>query len=216
MDISVIQYIAIAIIPVLLAIIVHELAHGWVAKCFGDPTAQMLGRLTLNPIKHIDWVGTILVPAVMLMLGGFLFGWAKPVPVDARNFRNRPRDMIWVAIAGPLSNLIMAFLWAFMLKINIILFAAEQYIYVPLRYMSEIGMQINIVLMVLNILPIPPLDGSKVLMGLLPDPAARKYSRLEPFGFFIVLLLIYFGVFSALLSPVLDAFLSFAASLLRV
>jgi Zn-dependent protease len=216
MDITLIQYVAIAIVPVLLAITIHEVSHGWVANYLGDPTAKMLGRLTINPIKHIDVVGTILVPAVMVMLGGFLFGWAKPVPVDARNFKNPRRDMIWVAVAGPLSNLLMAFLWAAMLKVNIVFFAAEQFIYVPLRYMAEIGMQINIVLMVLNILPIPPLDGSKVLMGLLPGPAAYKLSRVEPFGFFIVLLLIYLGVFSAILQPILSAFLSFAATLLRL
>lgn len=214
MSISLVQYIAIAIIPVLFAIIIHEVAHGWVANYLGDPTAQMLGRLSLNPIKHIDPVGTIIVPILMLALGGFLFGWAKPVPVDARNFRNPSRDMIWVALAGPLSNLLMAFLWMLLLKANMMFFAAEQYLYVPLRYMAEMGMQINLVLMVLNILPIPPLDGSKVLMGLLPDRAAAKLNRLEPYGLFIVLLLVYLGIFSVLLQPVLAVFNALATTLL--
>lgn len=214
MSILLVQYIAIAIIPVLFAIIIHEVAHGWVANYLGDPTARMLGRLSLNPIKHIDPIGTILVPILMLALGGFLFGWAKSVPVDARNFRNPARDMIWVALAGPLSNLVMIFLWMLLLKANLMFFAAEPYLYVPLRYMTEMGMQINLVLMVLNILPIPPLDGSKVLMGLLPDRAAANLGRLEPYGFFIVLALVYFGIFSAFLQPVANIFNALATGLL--
>lgn len=216
MSISLVQYIAIAIIPVLFAIVIHEVAHGWVANYLGDPTARMLGRLSINPFKHVDLIGTVIVPVLMLSLGGFLFGWAKPVPIDSRNFRNPARDMIWVALAGPVSNLIMALLWMVLLKVNLAFFAAEQYFYVPLRYMAEMGVQINIVLMVLNILPIPPLDGAKVLIGLLPNSAARKLSRLEPYGFFIVLALVYFGIFSMLLQPVFALFNVLATTLLRM
>lgn len=211
-----IQYIAVAIIPVLFAITVHEVAHGWVANKFGDPTARMLGRLSLNPIKHIDPIGTIVVPGLMLLLGGFLFGWAKPVPVDPRNFKNPKTDMIWVAIAGPLSNLIMAFLWAIILKLCVSALAAEHALSIPLRYMAQIGIQINIVLLVLNLIPIPPLDGSKVLMGLLPGRMAYKLSLIEPYGFFILLALIYFGVFSAILNPVLNIFVSFISAVLAI
>lgn len=211
-----IQYIAVAIIPVLFAITVHEVAHGWVANKFGDPTARMLGRLSLNPIKHIDPIGTIAVPALMLLLGGFLFGWARPVPVDPRNFKNPKTDMIWVAIAGPLSNLIMAFIWAVIFKLCVSVLAAEHALSIPLRYMAQIGIQINIVLLVLNLIPIPPLDGSKVLMGLLPGRMAYKLSLIEPYGFFIVLALIYFGVFSAILNPVLNIFVSFVSAVLAI
>ena len=214
MPLSTIQLIAVAIIPVLFAITVHEVAHGWVASKFGDSTAKMLGRLSLNPVKHIDPVGTILVPALMLFLGGFLFGWAKPVPVDSRNFKNPRYDMIWVAIAGPLSNLLMAFMWAIILKLCYVFLQSEHMLFDPLIAMAQIGIQINIVLFVLNLIPIPPLDGSKVLMGLLPGSMSYKLSRIEPYGFFIVLALIYLGVFSVILKPVNHAFIAFVSVVL--
>lgn len=214
MQLSMIQYIAVAIIPVLFAITVHEVAHGWVASRLGDPTAKMLGRLTLNPIKHMDLVGTVIVPVAMLVLGGFIFGWAKPVPVDARNFKYPQRDMVWVAIAGPLSNLLMAFLWAIVLKVSVTTLSVEHWLSVPLLHMAKIGMQINLVLMVLNLIPVPPLDGSKVLMGFLPGPAAYKFSRLEPYGLFIIIALIYLGVLSALLQPVMAIFYNFVSVIL--
>ena len=212
MPLSIVQYIAVAIIPILFAITVHEVAHGYVAKRFGDRTAQMLGRLTLNPIKHVDLVGTILVPAVLMFAGGFLFGWAKPVPVDPRNFKNPKRDMIWVALAGPLSNLLMAFLWAAILKLSIVFSVYDHWLTDPMRFMAQIGIQINIILFTLNLVPIPPLDGSKVLMGLLPGPAAYKLSRIEPYGFFIILALIFLGVISAIVMPVLHIFVVFVSS----
>lgn len=204
MPLSTIQYIAAAIIPVLFAITLHEVAHGYVANRFGDPSAKILGRLTLNPLKHIDLVGTIIVPALLLAFGGFIFGWAKPVPVNARNMKNPRHDMIWVAAAGPASNGIMALLWAVILKICIVFFISQPQIFVPIKTMAAIGIQINLVLMVLNLIPIPPLDGSKVLMGVIPGPAANKLSLLEPYGFFIVLALLYFGILSAILEPVLN------------
>lgn len=213
MGLSTLQYVCVAIIPILFAITVHEVAHGWVACKFGDPTAQMLGRLTLNPIKHIDPIGTIVVPAMLLFFGGVIFGWAKPVPVDPRNFKNPARDMAIVAVAGPLSNLIMAFLWAIIFKL-VVMFGVGSSFALPVSDMAKIGIQINIVLMVLNILPIPPLDGSKVLMAFLPGPASYKLSRIEPYGFFIILALIMLGVFGAIVTPVYHAFTVFTATLL--
>lgn len=203
MPLSTIQYIAAAIIPVLFAITVHEVAHGYVANRFGDPSAKMLGRLTLNPIKHIDIVGTILVPALLLTFGGFLFGWAKPVPVNPQAMKNPRTHMIWVAAAGPAANGMMALFWAAILKMTIVFFATQPQIFIPIKTMAAIGIQINLVLMVLNLVPIPPLDGSKILMGVLPGPAAYKLSLLEPYGFFIVLALLYFGILSAILEPIL-------------
>jgi len=204
MPLTTIQYIAAAIIPVLFAITVHEVAHGFVANRFGDPSAKILGRLTLNPLKHIDLVGTILVPALLLALGGFIFGWAKPVPVNSRNMKNPRYDMIWVAAAGPVSNGIMALLWAAILKLALMFLITQPQFFVPIKTMAGIGIQINLILMVLNLVPIPPLDGSKILMGLLPGPAAYRLSLLEPYGFFIILALMYFGVLSVVLEPVLN------------
>lgn len=208
MPLSTVQYIAAAIIPILFAITVHEVAHGFVANRFGDPSAKMLGRLTLNPLKHIDLVGTIIVPALLLTFGGFIFGWAKPVPVNPRNMKNPRRDMIWVAAAGPGANGIMALCWAIILKISILFLAGQAQLFEPIKTMAQIGVQINLVLMVLNLIPIPPLDGSKVLMGVLPGPAAYKLSLLEPYGFFIVLALLYFGVLGAILGPILNVLFS--------
>lgn len=190
--------ILIYAIPILFAITVHEVAHGWVASKFGDQTARMLGRLTLNPIKHIDPVGTILVPAILFYLGGFLFGWAKPVPVNWQNLRNPRRDSAIVAAAGPLTNLLMAVFWVFIMKWGLVIDNGL------LAAMGKIGVQINLVLMVLNFLPIPPLDGSRVVASLLPPRLAYKYNLLEPYGFFILLGLLAFGVLSVVLFPVIN------------
>ncbi|MFN3234606.1 MAG: site-2 protease family protein [Gammaproteobacteria bacterium] len=205
---NMIQYIAVAAIPILFAITVHEVAHGYVASKFGDNTAKMLGRLTLNPLKHIDLVGTVIVPLLLLFLGGFIFGWAKPVPVDPRNMTNPKKNMILVAAAGPLANLLMALIWAAILKIALLLSGIDHWLAVPLEYMGKIGIQINIILMVLNLFPIPPLDGGRVLMGFLSPKAAHKLGKIEPYGIFIVLFLIVFGVFHAVLMPILNAFIS--------
>jgi len=179
---TLLQTIAVAILPLLFAITVHEVAHGWVAKQFGDPTAQRLGRLTLNPLKHIDPLGTILVPGLLLMLGGFVFGWAKPVPVTWENLRHPKRDMAIVAAAGPMANLIMALIWAVIARIGIQL-GTTSWAGLPMQYMGFIGIQINAIFMILNLLPLPPLDGGRVAVGLLPGPMAWQLSRVEPFGF---------------------------------
>lgn len=203
MPLTTIQYITAAIIPVLFAITVHEVAHGYVANRFGDPSAKILGRLTLNPLKHIDLVGTIFVPALLLTFGGIIFGWAKPVPVNAQNMRNPRVNMIWVAAAGPLSNGVMALCWAVVLKLCILFLINQPQLFIPIKTMAQIGVQINLILMILNFIPIPPLDGSKILMGILSGPAAYKLSLLEPYGFLILLALLYFGILDALLGPVL-------------
>ncbi len=207
---NLVQQISVAVLPLLFAITLHEVAHGWAAKQLGDKTAMMLGRLTLNPIKHIDPVGTILVPGLLILSGfifgsglGFIFGWAKPVPVNWEQLRNPKRDMALVAIAGPLANFIMAVFWALIAKIGIMLqspFASE-----PMLFMGGIGISINLILMVLNLLPIPPLDGSRVISSMLPGPLAWKYSRIEPYGFVILMALLVTGILGPLLSYPLPA-----------
>jgi Zn-dependent protease len=196
---DIIREIAIYAIPVLFAITMHEVAHGRVARHLGDPTAHMLGRLSLNPIRHVDPIGTVLVPAVMLFLGGFLFGWAKPVPVSARNFDNPRRDMALVALAGPLSNLAMAIFWALIIRLAIAIHMES--VSLPMALMGKAGVFINVILMVLNLLPLPPLDGGRVLAGLLPGPMAAKLDRIEPFGFFIIIALLITGVLNYILLP---------------
>lgn len=198
MELSVIQKIAIWVIPVLFAITLHEVAHGWVASKLGDQTAQLSGRLTINPLKHIDVVGTIVVPLLMLAIGGFIFGWAKPVPVDARNLRNPRYGMVLVALAGPVSNLLMAIFWAMMVKAGM---SVNPWLGVPLMYMGQAGMMINIVLCVLNCLPVPPLDGGRALSNLLPGRLGWGLYRIEPYGFLILVLLMLSGILSYLVEP---------------
>lgn len=200
-ELSLAQQIAIWALPVLFAITVHEVAHGWVARKLGDPTALMLGRLTLNPLKHIDPVGTVVVPIALLIMGGFLFGWARPVPVTWENLRHPKRDMALVAAAGPLANLLMAILWALVMKIGYLLGDTQTWLATPLVYMGIAGITINTVLMLLNLLPVPPLDGGRVLCGILPGPWSWQLSRLEPFGLFIILALLVTGLLSQLLGP---------------
>jgi len=198
-EITLIQKIAAWVLPVLFAITVHETAHGWMALRLGDKTALMLGRLTLNPLKHIDPVGTILVPGVMLMLSGLMFGWAKPVPITWQNLGNPKRDMVLVAAAGPLANLLMAFLWAVIIRLGVMLGDVG----VALVFMGAVGIFINTLLMALNLLPLPPLDGGRVLTGLLPGPLAYKFSRIEPYGFFILVGLLVTGILGTLLVPII-------------
>lgn len=210
-ELNLLQRIAVWVIPVLFAITVHETAHGWMALRLGDPTAKMLGRLSLNPIRHIDPIGTILVPAVMLMLGGFLFGWAKPVPITWENLRQPKRDMAWVAIAGPLANLIMALLWALLARLGFALGHTSEGLAMYLMYTGVAGVFINMILMVLNLLPLPPLDGSRVVTALLPGPMAYRYSRLEPYGFPILVLLLVTGLLGKILWPlVITGLMGFA------
>ena len=200
-DLSIPQRFAVWVLPVIFAITVHEVAHGWVASRLGDNTAKNLGRLTLNPIKHIDPIGTILVPAVLLYLGGFLFGWAKPVPVNWHNLKNPKKDMILVALAGPGANLIMAILWALVIKLGLVLAGQNPTIGMPLIYTGYAGIFINLILMTLNLLPIPPLDGSRVLAGFLPNQLAYQYSKLERWGFPILVALIALGWLGKLIGP---------------
>jgi len=198
----------LAIVPVVFAIVLHEAAHGYVARIFGDQTAWMLGRVTLNPIKHIDPVGTLAVPGLLLLTGApFLFGWAKPVPVNFGNLRHPKRDMIWVAAAGPGANFAMALLWALLAQAAA---PSGPWASDGLFLMARIGISINLVLMVLNLLPIPPLDGGRIAVGLLPDRAASVLARVEPFGFIVVLVLLVTGLLGDLMRPLLQA----AASLL--
>ena len=207
---SLISALAIWALPVLLAITLHEAAHGYVARYFGDPTADQAGRITLNPLRHIDPVGTLLVPASILALsslfgaGGILFGWAKPVPVNFSRLRNPKADMLWVAAAGPFTNLIMALGWAILFRIALI---GEPGAYtLPLLKMADAGMQINAVLMVLNLLPLPPLDGGRIAVSLLPHHLAWRFARLEPYGFPILLVLLFTGVLGAILWPLIAGF----------
>ena len=182
-------YITIAPVPIILAITLHEVCHGWVAKQLGDLTASAQGRLTLNPLKHIDPVGTILVPLILVSTTGFLFGWAKPVPVDPRNFKRPRQDMALVAVAGPASNLVMALFWALILSISTH-FLSKTWIGYPLSLMADIGITINLILMLLNLLPVPPLDGSRVVAGFLSPAAAYKFDQIERYGFVILLVLL--------------------------
>ncbi|MES2488664.1 MAG: site-2 protease family protein [Pseudomonadota bacterium] len=196
--VSLVQKIAIWAIPVLFAITLHEVAHGWAARALGDRTAEMLGRLSLNPIKHIDPMGTLLVPAIMLMLGGFLFGWAKPVPIGIRNLRNPRRDFALVALAGPMSNLVMAIGWGILAKIAVNMNPQEG-VWLGILLMARAGIIINLVLMVLNLLPFPPLDGGRVLAGLLPEPQARVLDRIEPYGLVVLIVLMVTGILSKIM-----------------
>jgi Zn-dependent protease len=202
MDLTLIQKIAIYALPVIFAITVHEAAHGYAARYFGDMTAHLAGRISLNPVKHIDPFGTILVPALMMMMGGILFGWAKPVPVDFSRLRNPKRDMLWVAAAGPASNLVMAILWAIVLKFAV---GLPPTFSVPLEFMAQAGVMINVVLMVLNLLPLPPLDGGRIAVSLLPNNLAYQYSKVERYGFIILIVLLFTGILSKILQPFIFA-----------
>jgi Zn-dependent protease len=201
---DIIQSIALYAIPVIFAITLHEAAHGYVARMFGDPTAYQMGRVSLNPARHIDPVGTLLVPLVILLasklLGspGILFGWAKPVPVDFSRLRRPKQDMLWVAAAGPASNLAMAILWGIMLKLVYQGSGSDGFWF----DMAAAGVQINLVLMALNLLPLLPLDGGRILYSLLPQRLANQYSRIEPYGMMIVLLLLFSGTLWVFLRPI--------------
>lgn len=203
---NLIQTLAIYAIPVLLAITLHEAAHGYVARHFGDPTAYLAGRISLNPLRHVDPVGTILVPGAILvaskLIGGsaMLFGWAKPVPVDFGRLRRPKKDMLWVALAGPAANLLMAILWVVSMRLYLAGGLEEGYWY----QMAMAGVNVNLVLMALNLLPILPLDGGRILFSLLPNRLAWQYSRIEPYGLVIVLLLLVTDVLWTLMQPILQ------------
>ncbi len=200
--------IVISAVPIILAITVHEASHGYAAKYFGDLTAERMGRISLNPFRHIDLVGTIILPALTLIVGGILFGWAKPVPVNFNNLRNPKRDMLWVAAAGPASNLLMAIAWGILLGvvkrgIDAGDFPSAAYMFIEMAY---VGITINIVLMVLNLLPMPPLDGGRIAVSLLPTNLGMQLSRLEQYGFIILIALMFMGVLGKILSPFIEFF----------
>lgn len=212
-ELSLLQRIAIWVLPVLFAITVHETAHGWMALRRGDPTAKMLGRLTLNPIKHIDPIGTVLVPGLLLMFSSFLFGWAKPVPITYQNLRRPKLDMAWVAAAGPLSNLLMAILWALVARLGLLLSGVSAELGMFLIYSGVAGMFVNTLLMVLNLLPLPPLDGGRVVSALLPGPLSWRYDKLEAYGLMILVALLLTGVLGKILWPVITLVLVLLAPL---
>lgn len=215
-----IRTLAIWALPVIFAITLHEAAHGYVARHFGDPTAYLAGRISLNPLRHIDPVGTLLVPAAILaishVLGGnaILFGWAKPVPVDFSRLRNPKKDMFWVAAAGPGANLAMAVGWALLFKLAAV--SPDNAYTLPMLRMADAGMDINAVLLFLNLVPIPPLDGGRIAVSVLPHRLAWRWARIEPYGFPILLALLFTGVLGAVLWPLI-ALLRFAlASLFQL
>lgn len=198
-----IQTVLIYALPVLFSITVHEAAHGYAARYFGDYTATMLGRVTLNPIKHIDPIGTILMPLLLYFStsGAFLFGYAKPVPVNFSHLRRPKRDMIWVALAGPASNFVQAIAWALLLVVLVATNVEERFF----MEMARAGVLVNLVMWAFNLFPLPPLDGGRILVGLLPTKAAITFSRIEPYGFFIVLALVLLGIVGTVwLRPLMD------------
>jgi Zn-dependent protease len=195
--------IAVGAIPILFAITLHEVAHGWVASRCGDLTAKSMGRLSLNPIKHIDPVGTILVPGLLFFFGGILFGWAKPVPVNFGRLNRPKRDMVFVALAGPLANLLMGIMWAMVLKLTLTTGLAGSVMGEWLISMARIGIFINVLLAAINLLPIPPLDGGRVLRGLVNESIGLILDRIEPFGLIILVLLLVSGFLWVLVGPIL-------------
>lgn len=215
MELTLIQKIAVFALPVIFAITLHEAAHGYVARYFGDMTAASQGRITANPIKHIDLVGTILVPLGILIMsklfgaGAILFGWAKPVPVNFGNLRRPKQDMLWVAAAGPGMNLAMAVFWALVIQAGHAL--GSSFATAPMMLMGAAGVFINVILMALNLLPLPPLDGGRIAVSLLPVKQAIQFSRLEPYGFIILLVLLFTGVLSIVLWPLINLFIGLTA-----
>ena len=215
MELTLIQKIAVFALPVIFAITLHEAAHGYVARFFGDMTAAAAGRITANPLKHIDPVGTILVPLVILLtsklLGGgaILFGWAKPVPVNFARLRRPKQDMLWVALAGPGMNFVMAVFWALMIQLGHAL--GSGFAGAPLMLMGAAGVFINVILMALNLIPLPPLDGGRIAVSLLPMKQAMQFARIEPYGLFILLGLMFTGILGIILWPLITLFIGLTA-----
>ena len=204
MELSLIQKVAVFALPVLFAITLHEAAHGFVARHFGDMTAYAAGRVSLNPLRHIDPLGTIIIPLLTLVLTPFMFGWAKPVPVNFGNLRNPKRDMLWVAAAGPFSNFLMALAWGFLLRISLGLSddnAAQGW----LTAVGDAGIFVNVIFFALNLFPLPPLDGGRIMVSLLPRPLAYKFAAIERYGFFILLALLFTGILGKILTPLVSA-----------
>ncbi len=215
MELTLIQKIAVFALPVVYAITLHEAAHGYAARRFGDRTAELAGRISLNPLRHVDPVGTLIVPLAILLLsklaggGGILFGWAKPVPVNFRNLHRPKQDMLWVAAAGPGANLVMALFWTAMIKLSLLIQASA--FATPLALMGAAGVFINAILMALNLLPLPPLDGGRIAVSLLPPRLAYALARVEPYGLFILLALILTGLLGAILWPMIQAVIALCA-----
>lgn len=203
-ELTLVQRLAIWALPLIFAVTVHEAAHGWVADRLGDSTARQMGRITLNPIPHIDLIGTILVPMLMLTFTGFLIGWAKPVPVAVERLGRPKRDMAIVAAAGPGVNLVMAIMWSLVLLLAHSLVHTMHAVAIPLLLMSVAGIFINLVLMAINLLPVPPLDGGRIVTGLLPNRLSQTYARIEPFGMIILILLLITQVLSMILGPIVS------------
>ena len=217
MDVNlIVQTLAIYALPVLFAITLHEAAHGYVARHFGDMTAHAQGRISLNPIRHVDLVGTVLVPLAILFLssGRFLFGWAKPVPVNYHALRRPKRHMMWVAAAGPAANLVMALGWALLAKVALVL--PNNYFTDPLFLISQAGVTVNLVLMLLNLIPLLPLDGGRIVASLLPARMADQYARLEPWGFPILLALMFTNVLGIVLGPMVAGSMQLIANAFRM
>jgi Zn-dependent protease len=211
-----IRLIALYAIPGIFAITLHEAAHGYAARHFGDMTAYQAGRITLNPMRHVDVMGTIIIPILILIAsqGRYAFGWAKPVPVNFSHLRNPKRDMLWVAAAGPASNLLMALVWAFVIKA--MHGVPPNYFTEPLVLMARGGIVINAVLMVLNLLPLLPLDGGRIAVSLLPQALAYRFGKLEPYGMIILLALMFLGVLNFVMLPFVNAFIGALASVFKI
>jgi Zn-dependent protease len=197
-SLTIVQRITVTAIPMIFAITVHEAAHGYAARYFGDMTAHHLGRISLNPIRHIDLVGTVIVPSITMLVGGIFFGWAKPVPVNFMKLRHPKRDMLWVAAAGPGANLVMAILWAIAMQFAHLL---PEYAALPFALMGAAGILVNTILMVLNLLPLPPLDGGRIAVSLLPNNLAIKYAQIERYGFIILILLLVTHILDKIMWP---------------
>ena len=211
-----IRLIALYAIPGIFAITLHEAAHGYAARHFGDMTAYQAGRITLNPMRHVDLMGTIIIPILILIAsqGRYAFGWAKPVPVNSSRLHNPKRDMLWVAAAGPASNLAMALVWAFVIKA--MHGVPPNYFTEPLVLMARGGIVINAVLMVLNLLPLLPLDGGRIAVSLLPHALAYRFGKLEPYGMIILLALMFLGVLNFVMLPFVNAFIGALASVFKI
>lgn len=205
-ELSLIQQIAIWLLPVLFAITHHEAAHAFVAYLLGDTTAKSLGRLSANPIRHIDLVGTILLPIAILLLSNFtfIFGWAKPVPINYSRFKHPRRDSALATAAGPVANLLMAILWAICLKIGIMLHPESSSVALFMVLTGKAGIIINLFLAFLNLIPIPPLDGSRIVSSLLPPKAAITYNKIEPYGFIILMVLMFLGILNFIVTPLIS------------